>query len=59
VISAYVRDIANTALAAYASQTPWYLTANAPDIVRQLMKACGDGYTIVARLALIDQASGV
>lgn len=46
MISAYVRDIANTALAAYASQTPWYLTANAPDIVRQLMKACGDGYAL-------------
>ncbi|MBY0567675.1 MAG: hypothetical protein K2P70_10195 [Hyphomonadaceae bacterium] len=46
MISAYVRDIANTALAAYASQTPWYLTTNAPDIVRQLMKACGDGYAL-------------
>lgn len=46
MITAYVRDIAKTALAAYADQTPWHLTTNASDIVRAIIAASGDEYML-------------
>ncbi len=52
MIGAYVRDIANTALAAYADQTPWHLTSNAPNIVRELIAACGAEYDLRSEAAI-------
>lgn len=58
MIGAYVRDIANTVLAAYANQTPWYLTTNALAIVRELMTASDDGYALYGE-AMIHRSASV
>lgn len=48
----FVGEIANTALAQLANFTPWHLTTNAPDIIRQLTITCGADYELRDEVAI-------
>ena len=51
-LSDYVASATQSQLAAYLDHAPWTLTSNAPDIVRSLLTACGDGYAISGDIAI-------
>lgn len=53
----YVATAAQSALAPYLDHTPWALTTNAPNIVRQLIATCGDGYAINGDIAIHSSAT--
>lgn len=48
----YVATAAQSPLTAYLDHAPWALTANAADIVRQLIATCGDGYAVSGDIAI-------
>lgn len=51
-IEAYIASVAGSPLDAHRQVSPWWLTANAEAVVRAVLPALGEGYTVTGEIAV-------
>lgn len=56
-LSDFIATVSQSALSSFAAETPWTLTKNAEDIVRQMIGSLGPGYRVEGDVAVHETAT--